>query len=477
MCKHWRTTSIRVSSVPDFDVAIVGGGISGLSAAYELDQRGVDYVLLETSSRFGGVIQTHHVDGFTIDGGPDSLLVQKPAAIELCHELGLGDRLVPTLPPRTAYILRGDRLAPLPHTSVLGIPTRLLPFLRSGLLSPAGIARVAAEVVIPASHSPADESVGAFFRRRFGQQSVDYIAEPLLAGIHAGDVERLSMQSLFPRLVRAEREHGSLIRRFRSQAAASRPVDGMFRSLPNGLGELTAALVARLAPHRLRADHPVARVSAADRPNRFSITTSEATFTASQVLLATPAPVTARLVDTVDPDLSRLCGDIRYTSTATVVLGYRATAVGRSFPGTGFVVPRLERARSLMAGSWVSSKWPGRAPEGSVLFRGFLGGVRDPNAVTRSDDWLVDAAHKDFADLLKLTESPTLRRVFRWPHLNPQHDVGHLGRLESIDRCLERWPGLHLTGAGFHGVGIPDCIANARRLAATIALTGTATHA
>lgn len=456
--------------MPDFTVAVIGGGISGLATAYEFAQRGIDYVLLEAGERLGGVIRTERVDGFTIDAGPDSLLVQKPAAIDLCQELGLGDRLFPTCPPRTAYILRRGRLVPLPRASVLGIPTRFIPFLRSGLLTVGGIARVAAELMIPRSASDTDESVGAFFRRRFGQQAVDYIAEPLLAGIHAGDVDRLSMHALFPRLVTAEREHGSLIRRFRSlQSSTSPSGDGIFRSLPGGIGELVDTLVERLERRRLLTDHAVTRLARSDGPRRFFVATPDQEFSVSHVVLATPAPITAKLVAPLDPTISHLCGEIGYTSTATVLLAYPAEAVGHCFPGTGFVVPRIERGSALMAGSWVSSKWPGRAPAGSVLFRGFLGGVRDPDAVTRSDEWLIDATHRDFARLLALTSQPTMRRVYRWPNLNPQHTVGHLQRMATIDGRLDDCSGLHITGAGFRGVGIPDCIASGRAVARTVA--------
>ena len=183
------------------DVAVIGGGAAGLAAAYELQQRGASFALLDTASRLGGVIRTEHVDGFTLDAGPDSLLVQKPAAIQLCEELGLGRRLMPTLEPRTAYVLR-NRLLPIPRGSVLGIPTAIAPWALSRLLSPAAKFRMAAEVFIPRGDAT-QESVGAFFRRRFGREMVDFVAEPLLAGIHAGDVDRLSMRSLFPRLVDA----------------------------------------------------------------------------------------------------------------------------------------------------------------------------------------------------------------------------------------------------------------------------------
>ena len=449
-------------------VAIIGGGISGLSAAYELHQRGVPFLLFERADRVGGVIRTESVDGFTIDGGPDSLLTQKPEAIDLCTELGLGDRLVPTLPPRTAYVFKSGRLYPFPEASVLGIPTRLRPLATTRLLSVAGKVRMAMELTTPASVSEDDESVGSFFRRRFGEEAVAYIAEPLLAGIHAGDVERLSMRALFPRLVNAEREHGSVIRRFRSLSrSAARPKDGLFRSLSGGIGELTRALIDAFGPSSLRTGHDVTHIAG---PPPFTVhLASGETVSATHVIMTTPAYVTAKLVSKLDCDLDALCDSIPYTSTATVALSYPRTAVAHRLDGSGFVVPRVESQVSLMAGSWVSSKWPGRAPQGQVLLRGFVGGARHPEALNQTDDELVAASHRDFSRLLGISSNPILTRVYRWPQLNPQHEVGHLEKLAAIDTRLAGLPGLHIAGAGFRGVGIPDCVAHGRAAAAAAA--------
>ncbi len=452
----------------DVDVAVAGGGISGLAAAYELQARRVSYVLLERSSRLGGVIRTEQVDGFTIDGGPDALLVQKPAALELCNELGLGGRLVPTLPPRTAFVLRGGRLHALPDASVLGVPTRLLPLVTTGLLSARGRVRMALERFVP--RRPAgdaeDESIASFFGRRFGREVVDYIAEPLLAGIHAGDVERLSVRALFLRLVETEARHGSIIRGL-APLRAGRAADGLFRSLPGGLGEMATALAAALAPTAVRTGAGVARLEGAG-PYRLALTTGEQV-SARQVVLAVPAYVAAELVAPLDADLAALCGGIPYTSTATVALGYARSDVGHALRGSGFVVPRVERGVSLMAATWVSSKWPHRAPRGHVLLRGFLGGARDAAALAQTDADLIDCAHGDFEKLLGIRGAPVVARAYRWPRLNPQHEVGHLARLAAIDARLDRLPGLRLIGAGFGGVGLPDCIAEGRAAAASAA--------
>ena len=454
----------------DVDVAVIGGGITGLAAAYELHRRAVPFTLLERSPRLGGVVRTDQVDGFTIDAGPDSLLVQKPAALALCREIGLAPRLVSTLPPRTAFVVRHGVLHPLPPASVLGIPTRLGPLLSTGLLSWGGKARMAMELFVPRRTDTADESVASFFRRRFGTETVDCIADPLLAGIHAGDVERLSMQTLFPRLVDAERTHGSVIRAFRQLRAARAATgndDGMFRSLPGGLEELVSALVGRLPVAAIR--RGVAATSI-DGSGPFRVGASHGDdVVARQVLLSVPAAVSATLLRPLDAELGQLCADIPHTSTATVALGYPRTAVHHPLSGTGFVVPRVEPGLSIMAGTWVSSKWPGRAPRDLALMRGFLGGARDPDVLARADAELADMVHRDFSTLLGIDAEPSLRRVYRWPGLNPQHDVGHRDRVAAIDTRLARLPGLHLVGAAFRGVGIPDCVA-AGRAAATAAV-------
>ena len=457
----------------DVEVAVVGGGITGLAAAWELRRRGVSFLLLERSPRLGGMIRTDTTDGFTIDAGPDSLLVHKPAALALCREAGLGARLVPTLAPRAAYVLRRGRLRPLGRAAVLGIPTRLGSLARGGPLSGPGRLRMALDLALPPREEAEDESVAAFFRRRFGREAVDYLAEPLLAGIHAGDVERLSVRALFPMLVEAEREGGSVMRGLRrrqeARARGGAGDQGPFRSLPGGLGELVAAVARRLSPAAVRCGCGVRSITGR---GPFRLATDGGAVGARQVLLAAPAPAAAALLEPLDAELARLCRSIRHTSTATVALAYPRGAVGRTLPGSGFVVPWVERRAaglSILAGTFVSSKWPGRAPEGHLLFRGFLGGARDPGVLAGSDADLVDAVHRDLARLLRIGGAPALARVHRWPDANPQHEVGHLGRVAALDARLARRPGLHLAGAAFRGVGIPDCIAAGRAAASTAA--------
>ena len=442
-------------------VAIIGGGITGLAAAYELHRRGTPFVLFERANRLGGVIHTEFTEGFTIDGGPDSFLTQKPAAVELCSELGLQERLISTLPPRTAYICRAGQLYPLPKQSVLGIPTRLKSFASMPILSASGKIRMAMDLIKTGASRHHDESVGSFFRRRFGQESVAYIAEPLLAGIHAGDVDRLSMRALFPTLVDAERSYGSVIKGLHFRQNSRPPSQGgLFRSLVGGIGELTSAIVDTLSTLTLRTNTEVTQITGG-APFRVHLASGE-TILANQVILTTPAYRTEQLISAIDPTLSNICGAIPYTSTATVVLSYPKTSVSHPLGGTGFVVPRVETGLSLMAASWISSKWPHRVPPGQILLRGFLGGPRQPDVLEQSDQELVSTVHRDLSRLLGISSKPVITSVFRWPRVNPQHEVGHLERISSIDDRLRDIPGLHIVGAGFRGVGIPDCVSHGR---------------
>ena len=457
------------------DVLIVGAGIAGLSTAFELQRRGVSCAVVERASRAGGVILSEEIDGYTIDAGPDSLLAQKPEGLKLCEELGLGDRLVPTKPPRLAFIQRNGRLHALPANSVLGIPTRFGPFIKTGLFTWAGKLRMGAELFVPPRRDASDESIGAFMRRRFGAEATTYLAEPLLAGIHAGDVDRLSMCALFPRFADAEQKYGSLLRAFRQRPTAERRApnaeprassleNGAFRSLPGGLSEMVRALVAALPSGAVRLNAPVTCISG---NGPFRVETGALAIDARAVALSTPAYVTAQLVDARDVELARLCGEVPYSSTATIALAFPRGAVSHPLNGSGFVVPRVE-ATGILAGSWLSSKWPRRAPDDRVLLRTFVGGARDPGALDRSDAELVRLSLAALRPLLGIAGEPLLTRVYRFERANAQHEVGHLTRLEAIEQALARHPGLFVTGSGFRGVGIPDCVADGRATARKI---------
>jgi oxygen-dependent protoporphyrinogen oxidase len=454
-------------------VTIVGGGIAGLSVAYELHRRGVPFVLLESGSRTGGVILSEQVDGFTLDAGPDALLIQKPEGIALCKEIGLGERLIATKPPRLAYIQRGGRLHPLPAASVLGIPTQVGPFVATRLFSWPGKIRMGMELFVPPRRDDRDESIGSFIERRFGREAKQYLAEPLLAGIHAGDVDKLSVNALFPRFAAVERTHGSLLKGFRKMMAprpgAHKSHDGAFLSLPEGLSEMVRALMKVLPGESIRTGATVRRLAppaGPDEPYRIELESGEVV-SGRAVVLAAPAYASGRIVSGLDPELARLCEEVPYASSATVALGFRREDVRHPLNGSGFVVPSREGS-GILAASWLSSKWPGRAPEDRVLLRTFVGGARDPHALEHSDEQLVARSLDAIRGLLHVAGAPILTRVYRWPRASAQHNVGQPERMAAIERRLVDHPGLYVTGSGFRGAGIPDCVADGRATAVKV---------
>lgn len=442
-------------------IAIVGAGITGLAAAYELASRGVRFRVFEASTRAGGLIFTERIDGFTIEAGPDSVLAQKPAALALCDELGLTPRLISTSPPRTAYVLKRGRLHALPSPSVLGLPLSATAIARYDLLSPVARLRLAAEPMIP-RRAPADESVAGFFRRRFGRATVGLVAEPLLGGIHAGDVEALSIRSLFPRLVDAEQQHRSVLRSF-ARTHRSSGGSGAFRSLSCGMSELVTAIERRLPAGSIAYESPVDRVERGITGWR--LISRDETIKASAVIVAAPAPAAARMLAAVDEPASALCAGVPYVSTASVALAYPRDAIAHPLDGSGFVVARRYNTLRITACTWVSSKWTGRAPAGHVLLRAFAGGAHDPEVVDLPDDTLVDLAAHDIGSVLGITGRPAIARVHRWRNAGAQHNVGQLARMAALEARLASQPGLVVAGSGFRSIGIPDCIADGRAAA------------
>ena len=447
-------------------VAIIGGGISGLSAAYELNARGVPFALFEASDRLGGLVRTEYVHGFTIEAGADSMLAQKRAALDLCGELGLTPRLIPMKAPRTAFVLHRGTLHELPSPSLLGIPATWRGLASYSLLPATARARMALEPLVPARKDPDDESVAGFFRRRFGRSTVDVIAQPLLGGIHAGDIEALSLASLFPRLADAERS-GHKVWRWVRKTARGHRTGGAFQSLSSGMGELVEAIRRRLPEGSIRLSTPV--VSLGRRDGSWDVKTAHEVLRSASVIIACPAHAAVRLLSELDPALAGQCAQVRYVSTVSIALGWPREAVEHPLTGSGFVVARATNTVRITACTWVSSKWDGRAPGGQVLLRAYLGGAHDPDAVDLTDDELIDTAVRELSAILSISGPPTLARVSRWRNAGAQHEVGHAARMKALDARLATHPGLFVTGSGFTSIGIPDCVADGRAVAASVA--------
>jgi oxygen-dependent protoporphyrinogen oxidase len=447
------------------EVTIVGGGISGLATALALTRAGVPFLLLESSARWGGRILSEREGGFLLEGGPDSFFVQKPSAIDLCRGLGLADELLPARDPRTVYVARDKRLHPLPPGLASGAPDDLRAFLASGLFSWPGKLRMGLECLVPRRRQIEDESIADFFRRRLGREALALVGDPLLAGIHAGDPERLSLQATMPRLSEIERRSGSLARGLTSARRPSSPAP-LFYTLRNGLAGMVDAIVRALAPGQFRTRTAVQRV--VREHGHYELTLGDGTLVRSrELVLAVPPPVGSRLLSGLDLDLAAWLLEIPCAGTATIALGFRREDVGHPLNGHGLLIPRAEGLRTT-ACTFVSSKYPYRAPEGHVLLRAFVGGVRDRLHPGTGSGELVATVLRELGPLLGLRGAPQLARAFSWPDAMPQMEVGHLRRVEAFDERLKRWPGLSVIPSGLRGTGLADAVAEGRRAAEAI---------
>ncbi len=461
-------------------VTIIGGGIAGLATAFYLQKKSyeagqpVDYTLIESEPRFGGKIVTEQVGDFVIEGGPDSFITQKPWATQLCHDLGIADRLIPTNDHRrNVYVLVNGKLVSFPGGFRLAIPTEFVSFALTPLISPWGKLRMGLDLFIPPRQEKSDESLANFFRRRLGTEAVDKIAGPMMAGIYVADAERLSIQSTFPMFVEMERKYGSLIKAMQA-SKKRRPASGsnnhkppaMFTSLRDGMSELVEAIVSRLQGDLrsncrvtgLRYLSPGWEVSL-NQPGSQPLATDA-------VILAVPANAAAALLKPVDPQLAEMLDQIRYVSTATISLAYRAEEVlpQHNLDGFGFMIPKSEN-RPILACTWTSTKFNHRVPADGVMLRIFVGGQGREGLVDRPDEELVGLVRSEVADIMGITADPLTSRIFRWPRANPQYDVGHLERVAEMEALAGRRPGLHLVGSAFRGIGIPDCVKSGMNVA------------
>jgi protoporphyrinogen/coproporphyrinogen III oxidase len=457
-------------------IAIIGGGISGLTAAFALEEHrragAVEYALYESSPRLGGVLRTEYIQGCIVEAGPDSFLTEKPWAANLCRTLGLGDQLIGSNDiDRKTYILVNGQLAPIPDGLMFMIPTKILPTVLSPLFSWATKIRMAQELSHRARAAESDESVASLIERHYGAEMVDRLADPLLSGIYGGQAALLSVHAVLPRFVEMERTHGSLGRAMLSarkgkQIAASTSIPRIFTSLKNGMQQLAEALGSRLNPTSLLINTSVqsiqpeatgwsVRVAPEDRPTETKLEHFDA------VILAVPTHVAAQLLSTSSSELSAELAGIQYSSSITVGLGYDREVRQALPPGFGFLVPRSEGGR-LLAATFAHNKFSHRAPEDRALLRCFFAGSNAENIWQLDDDAIIAIVRNELQQILGIRAVPLFARVYKWKSAMAQYGVGHLERLDRIERLRRQFPSLALAGNGYRGIGIPDCIRSAQ---------------
>jgi protoporphyrinogen/coproporphyrinogen III oxidase len=441
-------------------ILIVGGGISGLSAAYYLNKSGVRPTLVEKAPQLGGVIRTSVQQGCVLEAGPDSFMAAKPWAMDLIREVGLADQVIGSNDHlRVTYILKKGKLVPLPDGLMMMVPTKIMPLVGTRLLSWGTKIRMGLELLRRPPKAPlADRSVYDFLLDHYGQESIDYLAEPLLAGVYGGDPREMSVNSVLARFVEIEAKYGSLTR---GVLAAPRPKGSgsgsLFRSLKNGIGQLVDALqgtadVVHGAVESLEPNGPGFRA----RVNGDWIA-------ADHVVLATPAGDAARLLQPWNGELAALLQAIPYTSSVTLSLGYRKDTFDHPLKGFGFLVPKRER-KLMAACTWVGNKFTNRVPDDMVLLRCFMGG----DALKESDETLVAAAQRELRSIMGLQAVPVFHSIARWPNSMAQYTVGHEKRQQQVESIVKGVPGLHLAGNGYRGIGLPDCIRAGKEAATRI---------
>ncbi len=438
---------------------IIGGGISGLSAAYYLGKAGRESILIESRPRLGGVIQTEHFEGCTLEAGPDSFLSAKPAALELISELGLaGDVIGSNDHLRVTYVRKNGRMLQLPDGLMMMVPTRILPMVTTPLLGWGTKIRMGLELWRAPKARSADESVSQFVEEHYGREAVDYLAEPLLAGVYGGDPNLMSVASVLPRFVELANRYGSLTRGVlasRAQAKAGAQAAPLFRTLKGGLGQLVdavqGAITGTTAVRQGRAE-TVERAG-----DGFRVRMNGEWLEADRLVLACEAHSASALLGALDPRSAELLGTVSYNSSTVIVLGFEKADFPRPPSGFGFLIPKKER-RKLAACTWIGTKFPYRVPEGKIVARCFVGGGGDSAAATESDASLLAEVTAELREIAGFTAGPRFSRIFRWPRSMAQYPVGHGERMKELDARVADIPGLYLAGNAYQGIGVPDCI-------------------
>ncbi len=447
-------------------IAIIGGGISGLSAAYTIEEKRrsgtpIEYVLFESSPRLGGVLVTDRVDGCLVEAGPDSFLTEKPWASDLCRKIGLGDQLIGSNDSeRKTYIVAKNKLVVMPDGLMFMVPTKIMPTVLSPLFSWRTKLRMAAEWFHPPHKASEDETVADMVKRHYGSEMVELLADPLLSGVYGGEASQLSVRAVLPRFADMEMKHGSLGRamlaaRKKMGAAANAPARPLFTSLKDGMQAMVDTLVARLDPKALKASSSVQSVIRQD--NGWTVCAGYKTDHFDAVILATPTHAASAVLQSADENLSREMGEIKYSSSVTVTLGYDEKVRRSLPPGFGFLVPRSEGHR-MLAATFVHNKFPHRAPENRAIVRCFLGGSRDEQILQSREAEILEIVRSELRQIVALNAEPLFARVYKWKSAMAQYSVGHLERLQRIESLRQKLPGLALAGNGYNGIGVPDCV-------------------
>jgi oxygen-dependent protoporphyrinogen oxidase len=445
-------------------IAIVGGGISGLAAAFALEERrragdSLEYAVYESGPRFGGVLATDQVDGCLVEAGPDSFLTEKPWAADLCRRLGIEDQLIGSNDGgRKTYILVKGKLTPMPDGLMFMVPTRLAPTLLSTLFSPATKFRMMREWRFSPRHSRNDESVAALVERHYGAEMVERLADPLLSGVYGGEAAQLSVRAVLPRFVEMESKYGSLGRGMLAARKNVKTVQSalpIFSSLKGGMQQLAEALVARLPVDVLRVISPVQAVQKQDWG--WVVSAGYASDQFDAVIVATSATAAAPLFEITSAELASELKAIPYSSSMTVALGFDKEVRAALPAGFGFLVPRSEGKR-MLAATFVHNKFSHRAPEDRALIRCFLGGTRDEAVLQLPDDEILGIVREELRQILGLNAEPVFTRIYRWRGAMAQYIVGHLERVQRIESLLKQLPGVALAGNAYRGIGVPDCV-------------------
>ena len=448
-------------------IAILGGGITGLAAAYKLQTARPDlsWTLFEAEPRLGGVLETRNEDGWLIERSADNFITRVPSAINLCRSLGIEQDLIETNPDRRrALVVNRGRVLPVPEGFVLMSPRALWPALTSPILSWTGKLRLACEPLIPGKkhESNLDESLASFASRRLGRETFQRIVQPLVSGIYTADPEQLSMRATLPQFIEQESKHGSLWRAAQRAPATEEDSESgarysLFVAPKGGMQQLVNSLVAQLRKASCRTSHPIASISRTEAGWELHNEAGQSQGCFQAVVNTLPAHFAAESLRDSFPDLTNELQQIPYAGASVVCLGVREDQIERPINGFGFVVPSIE-GRRLIAASFASYKFPNRAPKGMILIRVFVGGALQPELANASDDELVRMVHEELSDLVGLKGNAELVQIARWERRMPQYHLGHLDRVDRIVQLVSKLPGLELAGAAYRGVGIPQCI-------------------